>query len=1066
MSNFSYSGQDYQRYADLAMSAEKMIFDSPEASLVSFGIFAEQLTQEIFKLDGLVDWNLNQKDRIDKMRRSANDYPDSVTYYLDDIRWRRNKAAHDSSYRPTKEAALKVDKEAYVIWTWFLETFTQAEITEYVDPVDSHKAMVDESEKIKQLESEIAKLRQQTPVQPVSEETRQKRHEINLDFAKRHKLTEDETRELIDQQLRDAGWEVDSKKLNNWTNHTVPESGQNVAIAEWKFKDGERADYVLFMNKKAVGIIEAKKYDQAVQGALEQARDYLKDAKAEADSDPYKVSEADFLFSTNGRPYLEQFKEQSGIWFWDARNPDHPDRALESWLTPADLKMKLDAEVEKTADESLAEDTDYPDFAARDYQITAIKSIEEAIRDHKSKILLAMATGTGKTRTAISLMYRLLKHKRARRILYLVDRQSLADQTAIALKDDKVNGQSVSDIYSVAEYSQKVPQSTDKIHISTVQGMVNRLFNTEDGEREITPGTYDFVIVDEAHRGYFEDKEMSDEEVKFYDQSDYVSQYRRVVDYFDAVAIGMTATPALQTVQIFGQPVYTYSYRQAVLDGYLMDHNAPHVIKTKLLEEGIHLKKGDHANVYNYDKQTLEQVELPDDLDFDVDSFNRKVVNESFNRIVCQELVKQLDPTDRDLGKTLIFATRDDHADMIVRLLKEEFAKAGRPVGANVIMKITGQDRHREDHIREFKNEEFPNIVVTVDLLTTGIDVPSIANLVFLRRVKSRILFEQMLGRATRKYEGIDAFNIYDAVGQFESMAKYTDMGQVVKEKYVHRSIMDMYKMIEKSEDEDDYREYRTQLVAKVQRKLQRMDDKQKEKLAKAGQFQEDLTAWTRKLENMPKEELLNTKNKLELVEEFRLKENKAVISNEEDKLISSEQVFGDKLEEPDDYLESFNAFIKNNINEVAGLQLLINRPRDLTLNDLNQICETLEARGYREQDLQTAWKKINKEATAANIISFIRKAAIGTPLQSEDELIKRAMDKVYAMADWTVPQKKWLQRIEKQLRENNILGPNAQEAFDENATFKAKGGYKMMQRVFDNHADDIVNTINDIMFA
>ena len=190
------------------------------------------------------------------------------------------------------------------------------------------------------------------------------------------------------------------------------------------------------------------------------------------------------------------------------------------------------------------------------------------------------------------------------------------------------------------------------------------------------------------------------------------------------------------------------------------------------------------------------------------------------------------------------------------------------------------------------------------------------------------------------------------------------------------------------------------------------------------------------------------------------------MISNEEDKLISSEQVFGDKLEEPDDYLESFNAFIKNNINEVAGLQLLINRPRDLTLNDLNQICETLEARGYREQDLQTAWKKTNKEATAANIISFIRKAAIGTPLQSEDELIKRAMNKVYGMADWTVPQKKWLQRIEKQLRENNILGPNAQEAFDENATFKAKGGYKMMQRVFDNHADDIVNAINDIMFA
>ena len=676
-----------------------------------------------------------------------------------------------------------------------------------------------------------------------------------------------------------------------------------------------------------------------------------------------------------------------------------------------------------------------------------------------------MATGTGKTRTAIALMYRLIKNKRARRILYLVDRQSLAQQTADALKDNKVDGQSISSIYGVKEYGDKTPEANTRIHIATVQGLVQRLFNNEAELPQLSPGTYDFIIVDEAHRGYLEDREMSDDEMEHYDPSEYISQYRRVIDYFDAVAIGMTATPALNTVNIFGNPVYSYTYRQAVLDGYLMDHNAPYVITTELSQGGIHFHKDEEVEVFHEPDASIKKYQLPDDMDFDVDAFNTKVVTESFNRIVCHVLAERLDPLDRELGKTLIFAARDSHADMIVYLLQEAFAQADKPLPANAIMKITGHDRHKEQHIREFKNEEFPNIVVTVDLLTTGIDVPSIMNLVFMRRVKSRILFEQMIGRATRLFPGMDCFNIYDAVGQFASMEKVTDMNAVIHEKNVNRSLGDLFQLVTEAEDQGDFAEYRDQLIAKVQRKLHRLNEKDRKSLETATGVR-DLFEWARSLEKSSKEEMVKEEQAILLVDTFRRDSQKVLISHQDDKLVSVRQSYGKTGEGPGDYLEEFNAFIQNNVNAIAGIGVIVNRPRDLTLKELQQIDAILQAQGFRERDLQSAWRQVNKEATAANIISFIRQAALGTPLESEDALVERAMSKVYGLAEWTPTQMKWLERIKKQLLLNNVLGPNAQVAFDSNDAFRSRGGYKGMQRIFKDKTDEIVDVINDIIFA
>ena len=193
-----------------------------------------------------------------------------------------------------------------------------------------------------------------------------------------------------------------------------------------------------------------------------------------------------------------------------------------------------------------------------------------------------------------------------------------------------------------------------------------------------------------------------------------------------------------------------------MIEGYLVDHDAPHRLPTKLSTEGIHYKKGD--TVVRYDPVTGEVTNselLEDELDFDVDAFNRQVITEPFNRTVLNEIACDIDPESPDVqGKTLIFAANDDHADLIVKILKEIYTEMG--VDNDAIMKITssvggGNKKKVKDAIKRFKNERFPSIVVTVDLLTTGIDVPAITTLVFMRRVKSRILFEQMLGRATRQ---------------------------------------------------------------------------------------------------------------------------------------------------------------------------------------------------------------------------------------------------------------------------------------------------------------------------
>ena len=365
-------------------------------------------------------------------------------------------------------------------------------------------------------------------------------------------------------------------------------------------------------------------------------------------------------------------------------------------------------------------------------------------------MLLAMATGTGKTKTCIALIYRLLKAKRFRRILFLVDRSALGEQAANAFKDTRMESlQTFADIFGIKELEEQEPDTDTAVHIATMQGMVQRVLNpAEDTPPPPSTSTTASWSTNATAAICWIANSLRPNST-FRSLEDYVSKYRRVLDYFDAVKIGLTATPALHTTEIFGPPIYTYSYREAVIDGYLVDHEPPIQIADRTVQGGHHLEEGRRGQGLRHRAATqIELFTAPDEIKIEVEDFNRKVITEPFNRVVCNYLAQELDPASPPEDADLLRERRPCRSGG--RPPQRGFREQYGTVDDDAVIKITGPPTSRLQLIRRYKNERNPNVAVTVDLLTTGVDVPEICNLVFLRRVNSRILFDQMLGRATR----------------------------------------------------------------------------------------------------------------------------------------------------------------------------------------------------------------------------------------------------------------------------------------------------------------------------
>ncbi len=450
---------------------------------------------------------------------------------------------------------------------------------------------------------------------------------------------------------------------------------------------------------------------------------------------------------------------------------------------------------------------------------------------------------------------------------------------------------------------------------------------------------------------------------------------------------------------------------------------------------------------------------------FEVEQFNKQVLNENFNRVVLEALVDYIDPDSSE--KTLIFAATDSHADQIVRILKNIYESREIKIDPEAIMKITGSVKNADLEIKKFKNEKNPNIVVTVDLLTTGIDVPTITNLVFMRRVKSRILYDQMLGRATRLCPeiGKESFRIFDAVHLYDKLQKITDMKPLVKNK--NQSINEVLDKVITASSDEEFGFYKAELMAKLQQKKQRLTEAVKSEIATLNDVQ-SLDHYIQIIKTMTRTEIESHSENINRISDYKGIPNKAYISNHQDQLVKEgiTRGYSEGNEKPQDYLAGFTKFVNENINLIPALHLTINRPSDLTIKDLKTIKTELLRKRYDEKQLQAAWRNQKKEYIAADIISFIRQAALGSPLIDHEVRIKNAMKKIYGMYDWNNNQMKWLKRIENQLLETTVFAPTSKEYFDTLDVFKDQGGYKKVRSILGEEVDSFAAIINDSLYG
>lgn len=580
----------------------------------------------------------------------------------------------------------------------------------------------------------------------------------------------------IDRQLTATGWVVQNYRSMNL--HAAP----GVAVREFPMaKDHGEADYLLFVpiggKPTAVGVIEAKRRGSTLAGVEIQSAKYTSGLPPN--------------MSSPLRP-LPVAYEATGIetMFTCGLDPDPRSRSVFTFHRPETVASWVRRAVAEAGRGSLRARLDLlPPVQAdglRAIQVVAIDAIEASMRSNRPRALAQMATGSGKTFMAANEAYRLVKYADAARVLFLVDRGNLGRQ---ALKEFQQfvtpdDGRKFTDLYVVQVLGSGGIDPAARVVISTVQRLYAKLTGREIDEEtdehsgsEIEPDqpveiayspdvpieAFDFVIVDECHRSIF-------------------GVWRQVIEYFDAFLVGLTATPGKQAFGFFRQNlVVEYGRDQAVADGVNVDFDV-YRIRTEIGECGSTVEAGLVTKFRNRDTRAIRLEKLDEDVSYDADQLDRTVVAEDQIRTVIrafnENLFKPLDeggifPGRREVPKTLIFAKTDSHADDIVRICREEFNK-GNDFAAKITYRTTGKT---EELLASFRNSYYPRIAVTVDMIATGTDVKPLECVMFLRAVKSRTFFEQMLGRGVRTIDPNDLqavtadalvkdhFVVVDAVG-------------------------------------------------------------------------------------------------------------------------------------------------------------------------------------------------------------------------------------------------------------------------------------------------------------
>ncbi len=854
------------------------------------------------------------------------------------------------------------------------------------------------------------------------------------------------------------------------------------AVEEYPTQNGP-ADYALFVKGKLLGMLEAKKVSVNPQNVLAQAERYARGASDGCGN--WDGCRVPFLYSSNGEK----------IWFLDARAPKKISHEISNFHTPAALEEFFNRDT-RTSHDSLKNTPIEKIEKLRYYQKNAIAATESAVIDGKRAMLLAMATGTGKTYTTVAQIYRLLESKLAKRVLFLVDRRALAAQAVRTFaafntprggkfnKEYEIYSQSFrrEDFGDDEPFDPKVlpnaylisPDTTHTfVYVSTIQRMAINLYGHEriapqnENDPELEPDAdkldipihaFDVIIADECHRGYTAQE---------------TSLWRDTLNHFDAIKIGLTATPAAHSLSLFNEVIYRYTIDEAVRDGFLVDYDAVS-IRSGVLMNGAFLKEGEHVGVIDTETGAETYDEIEDERAFATEDIERKITSPKTNKKIIEEIAKYAYAHEKETSrfpKILIFAQNDkahtSHADRLVKICRDVFNQ-----GDDFVQKITGNpnvDRPLEK-IRRFRNRPAPKIVVTVDMLSTGVDIPCLECIVFLRPVKSRILWVQMLGRGTRLCPDINKthFTIFDCFdGTLIDYFKDTTDFNIEPPQKEAVSLSQVIENIYHNVDRD----YNVRVLVKRLRRIEKdMSAEAREKFSAyipdgdIGKFAGELTEKIKK-DFINTMKLLRDNSFQDLLLNYPRAKKSFLIGYEVDDDVSSYVVFrrGDTTHKPGDYLDAFARFVKENPEHIEAIKILLDRPKDWKTNVLDDLRKTLLRHHFNEKDLQEAHKFVYNKALA-DIISMVKHAAREEePLLTAEERVDNALKKFMRGKSFNGEQQKWLSFIREHLIKNLTLEVTD---FDAAPIFEQRGGLSKAKKVFKENLETLITEINHAIAA
>ncbi len=911
---------------------------------------------------------------------------------------------------------------------------------------------------------------------------------------------EERARVLIDEQLIQAGWVIQDRQAIDLVNH-VGVAVREVIMEKW----AGRADYVLYVNRKMVGVIEAKPQGTTLMAVQWQSHKYSKGLTESQTQNAVLVGgELPFVFEASG----------SETNFTNVYDPEPRARHIFNFQKPETLARIIresETQEKPTWRGRVQALPDTEGYDLRPASRRAVIAIEKSLKENQhSRSLVQMATGAGKTRMAVTESYRLLKHGGFNRVLFLVDRNNLGDQTLREFRDFTTpdDGRKFTDLYNVDKLTGSGMVGSSAVVISTIQ----RVFSVLKGQTvtdnddlnldgfvpdapvdvqynpELPPEAFDLVIVDECHRSIY-------------------GLWRGVLDYFDAHVVGLTATPTKQTLGFFQQNLVSeYTFPQSVADKVNVDFEV-YRIKTKISESGSTIEAGTVVPVL--DKKTREQrlLQLDNEMPYSATDLDRSVVSKSQIRTVLEtyrdRLFTEIFPGRRVVPKTLIFAKDDNHAEEIVTQVMQVFGK-----GNDFAAKITYNAKDPKKLLQDFRNSPTLRIAVTVDMIATGTDVKAIECVFFMRDVRSGTYFEQMKGRGARSMDDAsftsltpdathkERFVIVDAVGVTEH--DFVDAAPLERTKTVP-----LKTLLEKAATFTITADETASLASRLARLSRELTPTENAELtALAGTPLQDITQQLVKIadpdtlagiiENAPldKDGKKDTKKAMsdfieqiitpiasnpqlrQRILEIRLSHDLIFDEGNKDELLDARGVVD--TSKAKSLVESWIKYIEDNKNEITAIQMLYSKPKNvrITYKEIKELSERIR-RPHPTWTVDVLWNaylaleptNVRKSAvhTTTDLVSLVR-----FTLGQMNELVPYAQLVEERYAGWllqqenmgvkfTDNQKWWLDRIKDAISQSAHFDVKDLEM----SPFTERGGTDGVLAELGNSVTDLIASMN-----